>query len=51
MTLQIQKVPIKEVMQFYVDQYMLPDDMEIDEHFLDALTADLVVVFKEKSDE
>lgn len=44
------KIPIKEVMQFWVDQYMIPDNMQIDEYFLDGLTAELVVLFKEKYD-
>lgn len=45
------RTPIKEVMQYYVDQYIIPDNMEIDEYFLDGLTAELVVLFKEKDHE
>ena len=46
--MRILKVPLPEVMKYWIDNYIIPDNMEIDQYFLDGLTAELVVVFKEK---
>lgn len=51
MTTRIQKIPINEVLSYWVDQYLIPEDMEIEEFFLNAFTCELVVIFKEKDDE
>lgn len=51
MTTRTHKIPINDVLQYWVDNYIMGDNMEIEEFFLNAFTCELIVVFKEKDDE